>query len=939
MHQKVLKSDNSAKYDIDYYSYDAAGNLLGYTLQNFDGSAYTNWYSISQKRFEGYKEGSVSGTSNVYSPGTTTDYYDVNGNLVAVTDSTYAYNNRSFVNDTAGRVLYASQNGYVQRQLIVSGDVMGRYGEQASGADITDFNFGYQPINGSYPVATPGVYIVSPSDTLQSIARSAYGDSSLWYRIAEANGLSSDRDLKVGQTITIPNRVAALSNNAKTFKPYDPSVIRGDTTPNLPVPPPPAASGGGGCGGLGQILTLVVVVAVAYVTQQYYLANYASATTVATATTAATTVTGSAQVTAALAAGGSYTTGSLVAAAAIGGAAGNIAGQLVGNALGIQQGFSWNSVALSAIGGGIGAGIGVMANGSGALSGLSGNDWGAVAGRAALGNALTQGIGVVTGLQKSFDWRGVAGSAVGAGVGQAVSAPIGDTFGSVFKDSPNAAMFATRLTTGLVAGTAAAVARGGRVAIQQVATDAFGNALGESIAGNMSTPGTQEAALGTTRYVDGDVARSELQFGRGYRNNFASVNALMDSVPSFDDPVAFTADRFEGTDVAGPGGSDIIRKAGASKELLSVTTKIYNGLDDLNAALSMGNQDLRRIQELKASGLRTLGEQRDLIRSSPALMQEMLDRGLTFAKDAEPIGMLGALGNSETVHRIAVATLREGGAGMASAEGITAQLSGLDSFGSSFVNRMPGDMSVERAAPGLYMNTLMGLRSHVDSTAFYVGSLNDQQFAQLGQYADTVIGAGGMSNYKQNEALAGVWTGLQGSPQGYARVGEGMSIVARGLGNVARGLGEALGGMAMGEGALANSTLGKMLFGAAQPMYIVPPGPALKGGANPTVRAAASRGSTLHSDKPGHLPDQLRDLYPETTFDFTKPGVAGQDVRVLRGTHPSQYPGSTWPTNINYADFKPGTPSGARTFASDQRLKWPQPTHMLPYDPKTGLLK
>jgi hypothetical protein len=39
--------------------------------------------------------------------------------------------------------------------------------------------------------------------------------------------------------------------------------------------------------------------------------------------------------------------------------------------------------------------------------------------------------------------------------------------------------------TGLVAGTAAAVMRGGRIAIQQVATDAFGNALGSSLADAM----------------------------------------------------------------------------------------------------------------------------------------------------------------------------------------------------------------------------------------------------------------------------------------------------------------------------------------------------------------------------------------------------------------------------------------------------------------------
>lgn len=115
--------------------------------------------------------------------------------------------------------------------------------------------------------------------------------------------------------------------------------------------------------------------------------------------------------------------------------------------------------------------------------------------------------------------------------------------------------------------------------------------------------------------------------------------------------------------------------------------------------------------------------------------------------------------------------------------------------------------------------------------------------------------------------------------------------------------------------------------------------PRPRGGANPRTRAAAGRGSTLHSDRPGHLPDQLRARYPETQFEFTKPGQRGQDALVVGGTHPSQYPGSTWPAGVNRADFKPGTPSGAQTFRSDQRNKWTDPTHMLPYDPETGQLR
>jgi hypothetical protein len=112
-----------------------------------------------------------------------------------------------------------------------------------------------------------------------------------------------------------------------------------------------------------------------------------------------------------------------------------------------------------------------------------------------------------------------------------------------------------------------------------------------------------------------------------------------------------------------------------------------------------------------------------------------------------------------------------------------------------------------------------------------------------------------------------------------------------------------------------------------------------KGGANPAVQQAASRGSALHSDKPGNLPDQLRAKYPETELEFTKPGQRGQDVAVKGGKHPSDYPDSDWKKDVDKGDFKPDTKSGKKTFESDQKKKWKEETQMLPYDAKAGKLK
>jgi len=80
-------------------------------------------------------------------------------------------------------------------------------------------------------------------------------------------------------------------------------------------------------------------------------------------------------------------------------------------------------------------------------------------------------------------------------------------------------------------------------------------------------------------------------------------------------------------------------------------------------------------------------------------------------------------------------------------------------------------------------------------------------------------------------------------------------------------------------------------------------------------------------------------MYPETEFAFTRRGQAGPDVTVTGGTHPSLYPESAWATENMFADFKPNTPSGLRTFARDvMRGKFPENTQCLTYDPVTGNL-
>jgi LysM repeat protein len=238
-------------------------------------TGYTASYRYTQLRGDGYKEGSITGTrtDNAGAPGVTTDSYDVNGTLIGIADSTSGENDRSFISDAAGIVLQKTQQGHVQRQIVVGGQVIGQLGTGLDALQPTDkdgnqryvdyqnFNIGYRPVDSNYPTAEAGSYHVQAGDTLQGIAQNAYGDSQLWYLIADANGIQGNGDLRVGQALILPNRVGTIHNDAKTFKPYEPGKVLGDTTPNLPAP-----SGGDDCGGFGMILVVVVAVVVTVLT-------------------------------------------------------------------------------------------------------------------------------------------------------------------------------------------------------------------------------------------------------------------------------------------------------------------------------------------------------------------------------------------------------------------------------------------------------------------------------------------------------------------------------------------------------------------------------------------------------------------------------------------------------------------------------------------------
>jgi hypothetical protein len=327
---------------------------------------------------------------------------------------------------------------------------------------------------------------VATGDTLATIAKNVYGDSALWYLIADANGLSGNSDLRVGQALSIPSRVGSGSN-ANTFTPYNSSKVIGDTSPNLPQPAPRAQGGGGGCGGLGSILMIVVLVVVTVYTagaMSGFVGSFSSTMSAGMGVLTGGAVGGAAGVAGAFGAAGSAlgTVGTLAVASA----AGSVASQLFGIAIGAQKDFSWNQVALAALGGAVSGGL-MGSTPLGPMGGAAG-DAAQVIARAAISSALNQGIAVVTGLQKDFNWSNVAFAAVGAGMSHAMNGALGLNAPTVGPSGFD--RFALSTMSGFASGMTMNALRGGQMTAAQVATDAFGNALARSISEGMrSTQG------------------------------------------------------------------------------------------------------------------------------------------------------------------------------------------------------------------------------------------------------------------------------------------------------------------------------------------------------------------------------------------------------------------------------------------------------------------
>jgi YD repeat-containing protein len=412
-------------------SQTGAGQLADVT--NSNGGTTTNTYYAYQYWDEAKQMAvtlqaynpALKQNNSLWKPGYSDLSYDVNGHLSGAVDRV---GNRSFtyVNDAQGQIMLRDEIAggsvnRVERFYYVDGErvgdvsndgpsltdyvtalaqrgankaaVKGNADKYANFKPIAsaDFDQNYEPISPIYPGSTSTSYTAHNGDTLQSIALTVWGDSSMWYLLADANGLDTTQMLKAGQVLTIPNKVTNIHNNSSTYQVYDPGQAMGDTSPTLPDAPPVPQPKHHGCGGIASILVMAVAIVATIYTAGALSPLIAAQGGAAAAGFGATMGAGV----------GVMGAGGLAAAGAA--MVGSVAGQLTGMALGVQDNFSWVAVATA----GITAGFGPPSIGDG-VSTLS------VAANAVASNVFAQGLNIITGQQKGFSWTGIAVSAIGA---------------------------------------------------------------------------------------------------------------------------------------------------------------------------------------------------------------------------------------------------------------------------------------------------------------------------------------------------------------------------------------------------------------------------------------------------------------------------------------------------------------------------------------------
>lgn len=397
--------------NVTTYTMDDSG-LTTRMVMATDSSTITYNYSY----YADTRESSVSAYGDKVS-GSSTTSYDANENKLAINKgkdndkdraevSTFVYNNE-------GKILHKyhddgeSSTREEIEYLYANGNAVGESGTDVDGVKKTLLDVGNYSLLENLGEDTPGssftFYTANTGDTLQSVATALFGNPSLWFVIAEANGMSGSESLKAGMQLQVPNNIKSGRLTSEAHALYKESDIIGSSLPNL-------KSEGGGGGSSCAMFVMIVAMVVIAVVAPYAIGALAG-----------------------VMAGTLGTIGAYIVAGAVVGALASIATQGVMIALGFQESFDWGQVGAGALAGaftGAAQGIAKAAE----LAQLAGN----VAKYAKVASAALQVAGKAIEQYakdgKITSWTSLVAAGIGAyGATAKAAKDVSDTFATVQK--------------------------------------------------------------------------------------------------------------------------------------------------------------------------------------------------------------------------------------------------------------------------------------------------------------------------------------------------------------------------------------------------------------------------------------------------------------------------------------------------------------------------
>lgn len=404
-----------------------------------------------------------------------------------------------------------------------------------------------------------GVYTIQAGDTLEGIALAVYGDSSLWYLLADANGITEKKaeggnsgQLQIGQRLNIPSVTVNQHHTNNTHKVVSTDERIGNTSATIPIPlaPPPIPR-------KHQSLLSNAVVAIVC--------------TVATVLTAG--ILGTVLVSGSIASlgfgslfkiglgvlghGMLDTMGLSLAAGFTAGFVGNIAGQGAALALRVQDNLDFKGALISglttALTSGFAKGIGSNTSLSNKLEDLSINKVFNIKSAAEMmeQNTATQGINIALNRQHHFEWDNLATTGLTAGI---LGSKIGSSLNETLKTADHKTGFLSSQLEALLS-SALQTATGSHFDATQVLSNNLGNSLASSL-------------IETTKETETNTQASE-----NLLNEDLSLNLNYDPIPPPETQTPIPKEAYQNLKIS-------LAKSQLAERELENDTAGLTGLDD-----------------------------------------------------------------------------------------------------------------------------------------------------------------------------------------------------------------------------------------------------------------------------------------------------------------------------------------------------------------------